>query len=220
VRFPGSETPYTIIGVVADVKWGGLAEATRGALYLPATQADPGTEARVVIRASGAPDAIVASLRDVVASIDDATPVADIRTLEQRIADSAAAPRFASILLGLFAILALTLGAVGIYGVIAYAVGRRGREFGIRMALGARATEVRALVLGQGLRLGLAGVALGLVGALAAGRALRSMLYGIGPADPVTFALVPILLLLVALAAAWLPAHRATRVAPMRVLRD
>jgi putative ABC transport system permease protein len=142
-----------------------------------------------------------------------------MQTMEQRVADSLAQPRVSVTLLTVFAAVALALAAVGIYGVVSYAVTQRTREIGIRMALGARQGDVLRLVVRQGMLPAVAGVALGLAGALAATRAMASLLYGVGAADPLTFAVVALFLATVALVATYVPARRATRVAPTEALR-
>jgi putative ABC transport system permease protein len=142
-----------------------------------------------------------------------------MQTMEQRVADSLAQPRVSVTLLTVFAAVALALAAVGIYGVVSYAVTQRTREIGIRMALGAKQGDVLRLVVRQGMLPAVAGVALGLAGALAATRAMASQLYGGGAADPLTFAVVALFLATVALVATYVPARRATRVAPTEALR-
>ena len=169
--------------------------------------------------AAGVTDAVNA-VRSVVAAIDPAIPVSEIRTMEQRIADDVARPRVTASLLLSFAIIALALGAVGIYGVIAYAVGRRTREIGVRMALGARRIDVVGMVLRESAVLAGSGIALGIAGAVFATRALRSLLYGVEPGDPMTLAMVSLVLAAVALGASWLPARRAARVDPAVALQS
>ncbi|MBX6365432.1 MAG: ABC transporter permease, partial [Gemmatimonadetes bacterium] len=219
IRFPGKDEPWrTIVGIVGDVKWDGLGAAWAPALYVPLSQGGTST-ARVVLRTAAAPAAVAASLRAIVAQLDPATPVSDVRAEREIVADAVARPRGAALLLGVFAALALGLGVVGVYGVLAYAVGRRTREIGVRMALGAEAGRVRRMVLAEGGRLAGAGVALGLGGSLAGRRALASLLYGVRPSDPATLLASALLLALAALLAAALPALRATRVAPAVALR-
>src|SRR5690606_9140216 len=173
----------------------------------------------VVLRAAGDPMALAADARAVVRDLDPRIPVSELRAMDDVIGATVAAPRFRTTVLSLFAALAFTLAAIGIYGVVAHGVAERTREIGIRMALGARAGEVLGMVVRQGLRPLLVGTALGLPGALGAGRLLRSMLFGIGPTDPVTFLGVPLLVGLVAVLASALPARRAARTDPMTALR-
>ena len=208
----------TVVGVVGDVKWDDLAAGGGAALYLPLGQGPTGPM-RVVARTRDDPAALAASLRAVVRSLDPATPVGDVRTATQLVSASAAAHRSAMLLLSLFAALALALGAVGVYGVTAHAVGQRSREFAIRLALGARPGALLRLVLAGGARVAAAGIALGLVGALALTRLLAGLLYGVTALDPLTFAAVPLLLAAVVLLASYLPARHALRVAPVRALR-
>jgi putative ABC transport system permease protein len=208
----------TVVGVVADVRQYGLASAVEPEMYRPFAQEPAGTM-MLVARTAAEPPVLAANLRSTVAAVDPEVPVSEVLTLEQVVSRSVAAPRFTMLLLAVFAAVALLLGAVGIYGVVAYSVTRRTREIGVRMALGARVEDVARLVIGQGLLLTLVGVAIGLVVALAATRVLSSLLYGIEPTDPVTFLAVPLLLTLVALLASYLPARRATRVDPLVALR-
>jgi len=145
--------------------------------------------------------------------------VVKIRTMEENMATSVTEPRFRTWLIGIFAALALVLAAVGIYGVMSYSVNQRTNEMGIRVTLGAQPNDVFRIVVGEGLRLALIGVGVGLIGALAATRVLRTFLYGVSAIDPVTFAVTAALLTLVAVAACYFPARRATRVDPMVALR-
>jgi putative ABC transport system permease protein len=172
-----------------------------------------------VVRTKTDPLSVSSAVRQAIWSIDKDLPFTEVQTMEQRLSQSFAGRRFHMILLGVFAGLALVLSLVGIYGVMSYAVAQRTREIGVRMALGAERLHVLRLVLGHGLVLTLIGVGLGLAGAFALTRFLASLLYGVGATDPVTFAIVPLLLIVVAILACYLPAQRATKVDPLVALR-
>ncbi|HEX6200141.1 MAG TPA: FtsX-like permease family protein, partial [Thermoanaerobaculia bacterium] len=216
----GDDPPWiTIVGIAADARRSGLDQEVRPSTFLPHAQYSPG-QMVVLLRTPGDPLALVEPARRAVSALDADQPVTEVRTLEQTLATTSANRRFVAVLLGMFAALALTLAAVGIYGVMAYVVGQRTREIGIRMALGARRREVVRWVLGQGLMVVGVGVALGLLGALATTRLLSGLLFETAPVDPATFLLVAVLLAAVALAANLLPARRAARVDPMEVLRE
>jgi ABC-type antimicrobial peptide transport system permease subunit len=174
----------------------------------------------IAVRGSSDPGLLANDLRQTVGQLDPALAVANIRAMDDIADANVATPRFALFLVGLFAGLALTLAAIGIFGVISYAVSQRTHEFGLRMALGAQARDVRRLVLGQGVKLALAGVALGLASALVLGRVLRSLLYEVSGADPATFASVAAVAIAVAALACYLPARRATIVDPVNALRS
>jgi putative ABC transport system permease protein len=168
---------------------------------------------------AGDPAALTAAIRGETKSVIPSLPSPRIRLMTERVGESIAQPRFQTGLLNLFGAVALLLAACGIYGVLAYAVTQRRREIGIRMALGAQKRNVLSLVIGQGMKLALAGVVLGIAAALALTRVLRTLLYGVEPGDPLTFAGVSLLLVGIALFACWLPARRAARVEPMEALR-
>jgi ABC-type antimicrobial peptide transport system permease subunit len=173
----------------------------------------------VVLRGSSDAALLANDLRQAVRQLDPMLAVANIRPMDDIADANVSTPRFTLFLVALFAGLALTLAAIGIYGVISYAVSQRSSEFGLRMALGAQATDVRRLVLRQGVRLALVGVMLGLLGALALGRVLRSLLFQVRATDPMTFAAVTAVAIVVALVACYLPARRATTVDPASALR-
>jgi putative ABC transport system permease protein len=208
----------TVVGVVGDVKYKGLASKIEPGIYRPFVQA-PTRNMSLVVRTSQDPAALAASLRDAVASIDATVPVSEIRTVDQLLASSVATSRFTTVLLAAFATVALTLAAIGIYGVLSYAVSRRAREIGVRMALGARRGDVLRMVLGRALVLAGLGTVAGVGAALATTRVLETLLFGVSTTDTVTFAVVPILLVAVAFLAAYAPASRATRMDPTTALR-
>jgi putative ABC transport system permease protein len=172
-----------------------------------------------VLRTPGSPQALVAPVRKAVESIDKNQPVSEATTMDEVIAGLVAPQRFQMLLLGLFAMLALVLAAVGIYGVVSYSCSLRVHEFGIRMALGAERRDLLRMVIRKGAKLALIGVCVGLGGALLLTRFLSSMLYGVKPTDPLTLAGVSLMLTVVALLASYIPARRATNVDPMVALR-
>ncbi|HZF10684.1 MAG TPA: ABC transporter permease [Thermoanaerobaculia bacterium] len=208
----------TVIGVVGSVRHSGLHADPRPQLYRVEAQA-PSPQMYVVARTTGDPRSLVAAATAAVHAVDRDQPLSQVRTLEQVVAESLAARRFNLLLLGLFAGLALALSAVGIYGVTAYSVTQRTREMGLRMALGAQPSGVLRLVVGEaGALVGL-GVLVGLAAAFALTRVMASLLYGVGTTDPGTFAAVAVGLTGVALAAAYVPGRKATRVDPLTALR-
>jgi len=214
------ETMFTIVGVVPTVRLYGYSEEPRFLqVYFPEAQIGE-TNPTLLVRGAGDPAALVEPIRQIAFQLDPADPLFAVRTMQSDLKDSMSSPRLLAALLGIFAALALILAAVGIYGVVSYGVSQRGREIGIRIALGARSANVVKMVLAQGARPALAGVALGLAGSLAASRLLESLLYRVSPTDPLTFALVALLLIVVVLAACWIPARRATKVDPILALRD
>jgi putative ABC transport system permease protein len=207
-----------VVGVIGDVKYDTMAAEMGANVYLSHRQSGyPGYY--VTLRTAGDPLAVTEAVRATVAALSSEVPVYDLMTMEQRIANSTSRTEFNTLLLLALALLAAVLAAVGLYGVVAYSVTQRTREIGIRIALGARTTDVLRLIVMQGMRLVLVGGLIGLAGALALTRVLRSLLFGVSPTDPLTFAVIPVLLTGVALLACWLPARRAARVDPMVALR-
>jgi putative ABC transport system permease protein len=204
----------SVVGVVGDVREYGLDGATTLDVY-----GSGGWTPYLVIRTANDPSAVAHAAIEEIHKTDPALPVTRVMTLSALLSDSVSSRRFSTVLLGIFAVLALALAAVGIYGVMSYVVSLRANEIAIRMALGAQPREIWSLVLGRGTKLAIAGVAIGVFGALAFTRLLSSLLYGVRSTDPFTFAGVAILLLLVALAACYIPARRAMRVDPMDALR-
>lgn len=207
-----------IIGVVADVKRQSLDTAPVPMSYWPHAEL-PFSSMMLAVRTDGDPVAKVASIRAVVQRMDPDLPLSDIATMDQTVGNSVGRQHFAAILVAVFAGIASFLAAIGIYGVVAHAVSLRTREFGIRMALGAATRDVWSLVFRLGLEISGIGVVLGVAGTLALTPLLRGLLFGVGPHDPVTIAGVAAFLMAVALAACWIPAHRATRVDPTEALR-
>ena len=212
----------TIVGVIADVKSGNLDTAAGAEVYLPLEQSrGEGWENTMMlaVRSSLPTDSLAAAIREEVRTLDRDQPVTGIATMEERVSRTMSEPRFNTLLLGLFAGIAMLLAALGIYGVMSYAVTQRSPEFAIRMALGAQRHDVLGLVIGQGMKLTLIGVGLGLAGAFALTRLIQNLLFDVSAADPLTFTVIALLLALVALVACWLPARRATKVDPLVALR-
>jgi ABC-type antimicrobial peptide transport system permease subunit len=207
-----------VVGVVEPVAQAGLGAESRWAVYLPHAQR-PNPWMSVVLWTYGAPEAVVPMLRQAVAELDGELPVAQVETLARRRADSLARERFQTTLFAAFALLAVALAAVGVYGVTAYGVARRRRELAVRSALGASRGALFRLVVGATLAEAAAGLAAGLLAALALGRLMAGVLFGVRPADPFTFATVALLLTAVAFAAAYLPARWASAAQPATALR-
>lgn len=217
---PDRPRPWTtIVGVVSDFRNSGATEPVRPEIFTPVHQQTDWNQLFVLVRAEGSPGALLPSVRQAVMSLDPEQPIYAIQTLEQAVALSSFQQRIAALLLGIFAAVALVLAAIGIYGVMSYVVSARTQEMGVRLAMGAQRGELMWLIFRQVLTLAAAGLAIGVVILVAAGRALRGLLYGIGPSDPVTIVAVAATLGLVALAAAWPPARRASRVDPIEALR-
>jgi putative ABC transport system permease protein len=207
-----------IVGVVGEIKYSGLDDPGEAAIYTPFAQT-PFFWSYFMIRTTREPMSISAAVQKAVSSVDEKLTAARVLPMEQLVSETVAQPKFTTLLLAIFAGLALVLAAVGIYGVISYSVAQRTREIGIRMALGAQTRDVLKLVVGQGMILALIGVGLGLVAAFAVTRVMSSLLFNVSATDPLTFIVIAVLLALVALVASYIPARRAMRVDPMVALR-
>ncbi|MFP5264639.1 MAG: ABC transporter permease [Blastocatellia bacterium] len=222
IKFPGSQRdsqPWrSVVGVVRDVKQYGLDKKEPMQIYLPEAQY-PTSFMTLVVRAASDPKSMMAAIKGEILAEDPDQAVYDIATMEELLSDSISLRRFSMMLLIIFAALALALATVGIYGVISYSVTQRTREIGVRMALGAGRRDILKLVVGQGMRLILTGIAIGVGASLAITRVMASLLYGVSATDAATFISIPVILAGVALGACFVPARRATRVDPMVALR-
>ena len=213
--------PQEVIGIVADAKYNSINERPLPQLFVPMARSEVST-LRLFVRTSGEPGALVADVRSAIRTLDPNLPVYDARTMSEHMQGAVFAQRMAANLLGAMGVLALLLAAIGLYGVMAYAVGQRTQEMGIRLALGASPGSLLSMIVGQGMRLTTAGLVIGLVlalGAFGSIGAVRTLLPGISPLDPITFVAVPVTLAAIALLATWLPARRAGRVDPLVALR-
>jgi putative ABC transport system permease protein len=209
----------TIVGVVADYRNSGAMQSTRPEIHMPVRQQTAWNQLFLLIRADVPPMSLLPSVRQAVVALDPEQPVYSIQTLEEAVALSSFQQRISATLLSAFAAVALALAAVGIYGVMSYTVSARTQEMGVRLAVGAQRRDVMWLVLGQVGRLSAAGLGIGLTILFAGSRAVAGLLFGVRPIDPMTIGAVAALLGAVALAAAWAPAFRASRVDPIEALR-
>jgi len=216
----GANTPaWEVVGVARDGKYSTLGESPQSFFYTPLLQFyKPAVS--LIVRTQGQPMAVAPAVRHAVAALDPSLPLFDTATLEQHMGLSLLPARLAGWLLGAMGLVALALSGLGLYGAMAYAVARRTREIGVRMALGADARAIFRLVIGQGLMLTAIGCLIGLAAALLLSRLVSSQLYGVSPTDPATFALVIVVLVTAAFAACYLPTRRATRVDPVVALRE
>jgi putative ABC transport system permease protein len=220
VWMPGpGEDLSNVIGIVGDVRHQGLERDVTPQIYLPYMQSELWS-AVIVIRTKSDPLRLAAAVRNQALAVDTGAAVYDVQTMERRLATSMSSRRFNLWLLSIFALLALTLAAVGVFSVIAHAVTQRRYEIGIRMALGASPGKILRLFIGQGMTLVAIGIALGLAGAWALTRVMAALLFGVRATDPLTFAACALLLSIIALLACYLPARRATKVDPMTALRS
>jgi len=224
IRFGIPSTPLTrspwllIVGVVSDVRHLDLATAAQAESYVPLEQ-NPSSALTLAVRTNGAPAGLLAAVRERLRALDANLPLYNVQTMEQVVTRSLFSQRLMTNVMLIFGGVALLLATVGLFGLISYAVSQRTHELGIRLALGATTRDVLRLVIGQGLRLSLIGLMIGLVGSFALMRALKTLLFGVSAADPLTFAASALILLTVSLLACWLPARRAAKVDPLIALR-
>ncbi|MGH6913973.1 MAG: ABC transporter permease [Geminicoccales bacterium] len=211
-------TSRQVVGVIGDEKFAGLDRAAEPAVYAPLAQA-PRDDGAIVVRTSGVPETLIPAVQAAVREIEPGIALHGVESLETTISRSISEPRFTAVLLGLFGALAIVLALVGVHGVLSYTVAQRTHEMGIRLALGASRAEVLGMVLRQGMGLAGLGIALGILGALAATRLLAGLLFGVSATDAATFIGVSFAVATVAFIASWLPARRVTRVSPMTALR-
>jgi predicted permease len=217
----GPQSPWrTVVGVVADIKNNGTDQPTGTELFVPWRQIQGIRNIQLLVQTAGAPMSVAAEVRRAIAGMDPTLPIAGVRTMEEVVAQSQSRPRFLSVLLTFFTLVAVSLAAIGVYGVISYSVARRSTEIGIRMAMGADSARILRMVLKQGVMLGGVGVAIGLGAAVWLTRFMKTLLFGIEPLDAPTFTATVVLLFALTLLASWTPARRATRVDPAVALRD
>jgi ABC-type antimicrobial peptide transport system permease subunit len=214
----GQDEPVEIVGVVGDVRHISLDKAPLPEIFRPLTQTFMFPMA-MVARTQGPPAQIAAAVRQVAFDIDPVVPVAEMQPYTTLIAGTLGRPRLVGFLLTIFAAAGLALGLVGVYGVVAYRVRQREREIGIRLALGAEPSGMARTVVVQGFRYAVGGVALGVPAAFALARVMRSLLFGVTPSDPLTFAALPMLIVAITMLACYLPARRASRVDPVTAIR-
>lgn len=208
----------TLVGVTANVKYGGIAVPAEDTVYRPFAQ-QPWVAPYLVVRTTGDPADFAQTARRAIAAVDKAVVVSSVATLDQLVQDATAQPQFRTVLLAAFATFAMAIAAIGLYGVVAYAVSRRGKEIGIRIALGATSATVLGMVLTEGLIMAIAGIVIGSAGAFMLAKLVAGLLYGITPTDPVSFLLAAAGLLALTLLASYIPARRAARIDPIRALR-
>jgi putative ABC transport system permease protein len=217
---PDQTRPWvTIVGVAADARNNGLTQPVRPEIFTPVRQQTAWNQLFMLIRTDGSPAALMPAARQAISSLDAEQPAYLIQTLDDATAASTFQQRIAALLVGIFAGVAVLLAAIGIYGVMSYAVSARTQEMGVRLALGAQRGDVLWLVLGQVLRLSAVGLTLGIAILLIAGRLLERLLFEVRASDPLTIGLVTLVLATVAVVAAWAPASRASRVDPIQALR-
>jgi predicted permease len=218
----GDSTPLTqVVGVVGDIRSSALEKEPSSAMYLPYWQGDllDLSGMALMVRTDVEAQSMAGVLREEVRKLDAETPIAEMKTMERVVSESVSRRRFQMFIILVFAVVALLLAAIGIYGVVSYSVTERTNEIGIRLALGAERHDVFGLILKQGMIPAMAGVCIGLVAAFALARLIRSLLFGVSATDPATLVVIAVVLTIVALLACWIPAWRATKVDPMTALR-
>ena len=209
---------FEVVGVVSDLRHFTYDRDPDPEMFFPLAQSStPGVW--LLVRTAGKPTGMAEAIRNAVRTMDKTLPVDNVRTMDQRLSDSVAEPRFRTLLLAAFALLALTLAAVGVYGVMSHMVAQRTREIGVRMALGAQRCSVLAMVIGQGMKVTALGVAIGVCGSFGLTRVLKTFLFHVAPTDPSIFVLAGVVLAGVAVAACYIPARRAARIDPIVALR-
>jgi putative ABC transport system permease protein len=211
---------WEVIGVVAHQRHASLAEDGPEALFATDGYGGPGAVARWAVRTTGDPASYAPAVRAAIMEVDRRSMISEVQPMTALVSKAMAPIRFTTTLIGIFAAVALVLAAIGLYGVLSTIVRQRTSEIGMRMVFGARRSTILRLVLGEGLKLGLGGIVLGLAGALATTRVMSSLVVGVGTTDPVTFAAIVGVFALVALAASWVPGHRASRLDPMEAIRE
>ena len=215
----GTDGYYEIVGVISDVHQAGLGESPEPSMYVPYRQ-DVFSQMWVVVRTEGDPTALAPLVRQTLQSLDSSVAAALMSPLQDVVTNSVGQERFSMLLLGLFALIALFLASVGLYGVVAYSVSQRTQEIGVRLAIGAQGRDVMTMIVGGGMKLALIGVAIGIAGALALARVVSTMLYEVTPFDPISYTVTPVVLLVVAVLACYIPARRAMRIDPILALRQ
>jgi putative ABC transport system permease protein len=208
-----------IVGVAADARSKNLSEAPEPEVYLHLPQCPATSSFSVLLRTTRDAQSIATFVREAAAGVDPAVPIYQVRSVDSYLSSTLTQPRFNGLLLGVFAAVALLLTAIGLYGVMVFSVSQRTQEIGLRLALGARSGEVFKLIVGQGMKLVLLGLVVGVAGALVFSRVIKQLLFGVGPADPLTFVAISLLLLIVALIACYVPARSASKVDPLVALR-
>jgi ABC-type lipoprotein release transport system permease subunit len=216
----GENSEWRVVGVVANVRHSSLEEEAGLEMYMPIRQQSNWASLELVVRTNLPPESVAPGVRTALRAVDPRLPTSDYQTLDQIVDRSVSPRRFILLLIGAFAVTALLLASIGIYGVVSYSVSQQTQEIGIRMAMGASAAQVQGRIVVKTLILTSVGILVGMVGAFMVSRLMASLLYGVGPTDPLTFVAMTLLLTLISVLAGHLPARRASRIDPMSVLRS